>query len=129
MIYKNKNNSVEKVNALDMANTYCEGEGAAVAFIKRNHLKENVIVVSNDTDALLYCLIAANTNKCLNQFWLEINYTSKITRITGCKNKKISEYWDINKLIYCIEERLPNIKNAVLSLEQKSGMEKPIHCF
>ena len=34
MIYKNKNSLVEKVNALDMENTYCEGEGAAVAFIK-----------------------------------------------------------------------------------------------
>ena len=121
MIYKNKNNFVEKVNALDMENTYCEGEGAAVAFIKRNHLKENVIVVSNDTDSLFYCLIAANKrdrvqNKFLNQFWLEINYTSKLTGLSGCKNKRISEYWDINELIYCIEARLPNLKNAALSL-------------
>ena len=80
MIYKNKNSFVEKVNALDMENTYCEGGGAAVAFIKRNHLQENVIVVFNDTDSLFYCLIAANKrdrveNKFLNQFWLEINYT------------------------------------------------------
>ena len=50
LIYKNKNNSVEKVNAQDMEKTYCEGEGAAVAFIKRNYLKENVIVVSSDTE-------------------------------------------------------------------------------
>ena len=81
LIYKNKNNSVEKVNALDMENTYCEGERAAVAFIKQNQLKDNVIVVSNDTDSLFYYLIAANKkdrveNKFLNQFWLEINYTS-----------------------------------------------------
>ena len=32
------------------------------------------------------------------------------------QNKKISEYWDINKLSCCIEERLPTLKNAVLSL-------------
>ena len=45
LIYKNKNNSVEKGNVLDMVNSYCEGEGAAVVFIKRNHLKENATVV------------------------------------------------------------------------------------
>ena len=84
-------------------------------------MKESVIVVSNDTDSLFYCLIAANKrnrveNKFLNHFWLEINYTSKLTRLRGCKNKKISEYWDISELIYCIEARLPDLKSAVLSL-------------
>ena len=121
MIYNNKNNFVEKVNALDMENTYCEEEGAAVAFIKQNHLKENVIVVSDDTDSLFYCLIAADKrdrveNKFLSQFWLDTNYTSKLTGLSGCKNKRISEYWDINEPIYCIEASLPNLKNAVLSL-------------
>ena len=117
MIYKNKNNFVEKVNALDMENTYCEGEGAAVAFIKRNHLKENVIVVSNDTDSIFSCLIATNKmnrveNKFLNQFWLEISYTSKLTGLSRCKNKRISEYWGINELIYCIEARLRYLKKC-----------------
>ena len=107
LIYKNKNNFVEKVNARDMENTYCEGEGASVAF-KQNHLKKNVIFVSNDTVSLFYCLITAIKrdeveNKYLNQFWLGINYTSKLTGLSGCKNKRISEYWDINELIYCIE--------------------------
>ena len=78
-----------------MENTYCEGKRAAVAFIKRNHLKESVIVVSDDTDSLFYCLIAANKrnrveNKFLNHCWLEINYTSKLTELRGCKTKKIS---------------------------------------
>ena len=65
---KNKNNSFEKINALDMENTYCEGEGAAVAFIKQNHLKENIIVVSSDTDSLFYCLIATNKRNRVNKF-------------------------------------------------------------
>ena len=87
LIYKNKNNFVEKVNARDMENTYCEGEGASVAF-KQNHLKKNVIFVSNDTVSLFYCLITAIKrdeveNKYLNQFWLGINYTSKLTGLSG----------------------------------------------
>ena len=52
----------------------------------------------------------------MNQFWLKINYTSKLTELSGSKNRKISEHRDINKLLYCIEERLPNLKNGVLSL-------------
>ena len=39
LTYKNENNSVEQVNALDTGNTYCQGESAAVAFIKRNHFE------------------------------------------------------------------------------------------
>ena len=31
-IYENENHFFEKLNALDMENTYCEGEGATVAF-------------------------------------------------------------------------------------------------
>ena len=36
--------------------------------------------------------------------------------VGGCKNKQMSEYWEINKLICCIEENVPNFKNAVVSL-------------
>ena len=57
-----------------------------------------------------------------------------VTWLSWCKNKRISEYWDINKLIYCIEKRLPNFRNAVLSLvvlylsaesDLTDGMENP----
>ena len=74
-----------------------EGEEAAVGFIIRNHLEENVIVASNDTDALFYCLIAAIkrkriNNKFKNKFWLELHYTSKTTRFSGSKNNLVSEF-------------------------------------
>ena len=49
-------------------------------------------------------------------FWFEILYTSNATRLTDSKNNRVSEYWNINELIYSIEHFLPNIKNPVLSL-------------
>ena len=120
-LYQNKNKIITRINALDMQNTYCEGEGAAVGFIVRNHLQENVMVVSNDTDALFYCMMAANkrdrvSNEFSHEFWLEILYTSNATGLTGSKNNRVSEYWNINELIYSVEHLLPNIGNPVLSL-------------
>ena len=74
-----------------------EVEEAAVGFIIRNHLEENVIVASNYTDALFYCLIAAIkrkriNNKFNNEFWLELQYTSKTTGFSGSKNNIASEF-------------------------------------
>ena len=88
-LYHSRNNETVKINALDLQNTYCEG---AVGFIIRNHLEENVIVVSNDTDASFYCLIAAMKRKRINskfknEFWLELHYTSKTTELCGSKKK------------------------------------------
>ena len=119
-LYQNKNKIITRINTLDMQNTYCEGEGAAVGFIVRNHLQENVMVVSNDTDALFYCMMAANkrdrvSNEFSHEFWLEILYTSNATGLTGSKNNRVSEYWNINELIYSVEH-LPNNGNTVLSL-------------
>ena len=62
-LYHSRNNKTVKINALDLQNTYCEGERAAVGFIIRNHFGENVIVIANDIDALLYCLITAMKRK------------------------------------------------------------------
>ena len=56
-LYKNKNN-ITRINAFHMQNTYCEG--IAVGFNVCNHLQENVVVVSTNTDALFYCMIPAN---------------------------------------------------------------------
>ena len=117
-LYQNKNRIITRINALDMQNTYCEG--GAVGFIVRKHLQENVMVVSNDTDVLFYCIIAANkrdrvSNESSHEFWLEILYTSNATGLTCSKNNRVSEYWNINELIYRIEH-LPNIGNPVSSL-------------
>ena len=57
-LYHSRNNKKVRINALDLQNTCCEGKGAAVEYIIRNYLKENVIVVSNDTSALFYGLLA-----------------------------------------------------------------------
>ena len=106
-----------------MQNKYCKSDGAAVGFIVHNHLQENVIVVSNDTDALFYCMIDTNkrkrdrvSNEFSHEFWLQILYTSNATALAGSKKNRISEYWNINELIYSIEHLLPNIENPVLSL-------------
>ena len=109
---------ITRMNVLGMQNTYCESEGAAVA---RNHLQENVMVASNDADALFYCVIAANkrdrvSNEFSHKFWLELLHTSIATGLTSSKNNRVSEYWNINELIYSIEHLLPNIVNPVLSL-------------
>ena len=117
-LYQNKNRIITRINALDMQNTYCEG--GAVGFIVRKHLQENVMVVSNDTDVLFYCIIAANkrdrvSNESSHEFWLEILYTSNATGLTCSKNNRVSEYWNINELIYRIDH-LPNIGNPVSSL-------------
>ena len=104
-----------------MQNTYCEGGGAAVGFIIRNYLQENVMVVSNDTDAIFFCKIAANkrdrvSNEFSHVLWLETVYASSTTGLACSKNSRVSEYWNINELIYRIENRLPDIQNPVLSL-------------
>ena len=120
-LYHSRNNKTVKINALDLQNTYCEGERAAVGFIIRNHFGENVIVIANDIDALLYCLITAMkrkrmNNELKNEFWLELHHTSKTTGLSGSKKNLVSEFWDINNWIYSIENHLPDVENAVLSL-------------
>ena len=120
-VYHGRNNKTVKINALDLQNTFCEGEGAAVGFIIRNHLGDNVIVVSNVTNALFYCLIVAMKRKRINKkfknkFWLELHYTSKTTRLNRSKKNLVSKFWDINNLIYSIENHLPDVENAVLLL-------------
>ena len=48
-LYQNKNKIITRINALNMQNTYCKGEGVAVGLIVRNHLQDNVMVVK------IYC--------------------------------------------------------------------------
>ena len=89
-LYQNKNNNT-RINALDMQNKYCEREGAAIGFIVRNYLQENVMVVSNDTDAVFYYVIASSKrNRVSNEFSHKFLF------------KIVIEYWNINELIYSI---------------------------
>ena len=72
------------------------------------------------THGLFYCLIAAMKRKRINkkfknEFWLELHYTSKARGLSGSKKNLVSEFWDINNLIYSIENHLPDVENAVLS--------------
>ena len=97
-VYQNKNKIITRINALDVQNTYYEVEGTAVRFIDRNHLQENIIVVSNDTGA---CILPANkrdhvSNEFSLEFWLEIVYTSNATGLIGSKDNRVSEYWNVN---------------------------------
>ena len=73
------------------------------------------------TLTLCFCLIAAMQrkrikNKFKKEFWLEIHYTSKTTGLSEPKKDLVSKFWDINNLIYSIENHLPDVKNAILSL-------------
>ena len=59
-------------------------------------------------------MIAANRrDRVSNEFsyesWLGILYTLNATGLTESKNNKVSEYWNINELIYNIEHLPPNI--------------------
>ena len=97
---QDKNKIITRISALDLQNTYCKGEGAAVGFIVCNHLQENVMVVSKDTDTLFYCMIDANKRDCVSnefnhEFWLETVCKTNATGLTGSKKQqrfRILEY-------------------------------------
>jgi len=52
-------NNSENIASLPSMGTFVEGEGAAAAQVAKHHLHENCLVVSNDTDSLLYMLLAS----------------------------------------------------------------------
>ena len=79
---------------------------------------DNCLFVSNDTDFILYALLAGATRKRENkkftsEWWLEITFTQKKLGLGGTKQNKSSEYWDINNLTYTIGEKLPSGKYPV----------------
>ena len=100
----------------DNVNYFFESEGAATAQLLK-HLDSNQwLLISNDTDAILYALLAGirrprNGNLFINNFWLQLNFMQNKTGVCGTKRDKVSEFWDINKLIYTIEEILGRINN------------------
>jgi len=57
--YESNGNKVIKFSEQSLLNTYVEGEGAAAAQVAKNHLDDNCLVISNNTDSLLYAMLAA----------------------------------------------------------------------
>ena len=120
-VYTNVDNQVIRTNAYERANRYGEGEGAAVAHIARDHPNDNCLIISNDSDAILYSLLAALQRnrvdgKYKSELWLEIVFTQRKTGICGTSNNRVSEFWNINELIYAIETELATLDNAVYSI-------------
>ena len=100
---------------LVMNNEYAEGEGAAVAMLLK-HPDKNWHLTTNDTDGILYALILGisrkrdSNKKFTNEFIVELSYRSNGKG--KIKNRQISEYWDINKMITAIENN-PSLRHTV----------------
>jgi len=108
-------NNSENIASLPSMGTFVEGEGAAAAQVAKHHLHENCLVVSNDTDSLLYMLLASLKRERVNgkyvtQWWLQIPVLKKSV---ACGYKSESEYWDINELIYSIEAKFPTSEHSI----------------
>ena len=106
-----------RIPRIDRENDFCEGEGAAFAPLNRFHTDENCLVISNDSDALMYGLLCGSSRtrskqdgKFKTELWVQLNHTQQKTGICGSKNNKISEFWNINNLIYGIEETFKDEK-------------------
>ena len=122
-----------KSSLTDNVNYSFEGEGAAAAQVLK-HPDSNWLLISNDTDAILYALLAGirrprNGNLFRNNFWLQLNFMQNKTGVCGTQRNKVSEFWDINKLIYTIEERLGRINSkprpfySILSVYLATGSD------
>ena len=95
-----------RIPHINRENDFCEGEGAAFAPLNRFHTDENCLMISNDSDALMYGLLCGSSRTQSKQdgkfktvLWVQLNHTQQKTGICGSKNK-ISEFFNINNLIY-----------------------------
>ena len=75
-----ENEETCKTSLLDGVNWSYEGEGAAATQLLR-HPDKHWLLVSNDTDAILYALLAGikrqrNGNLFKAQFWPQLNFTA-----------------------------------------------------
>jgi len=68
LTYQSNGTEVIKIIDHKLENAYVEGEGAAAAQIAKYHLQDNCFIISNDTDSLLYVLIAALKINLLMKF-------------------------------------------------------------
>ena len=104
-------------------NRFAEGEGSAIAFITKHHKLDNCLIVSNDTDSLIFGILGSmqretKNGKFISEWWLQINYQQK-SKICGVLNGKTSEFWDLNSLIYSIKAKaaeLYGLRNSVLGI-------------
>ena len=84
-----ENGETVKISLEEKMNNYFEGEGAAAKQLVQ-HNKDNCLLISNDTDALLYALLAGvsreRTNQVFeNEFWLQLNFSQTKTDVCGTK--------------------------------------------
>ena len=109
------------ISQFEKANSYAEGEGAAVAQICRDQIIENnnCLIVSNDGDALLYAILAGmqrtrtKEGKFASQVWVQLLSLQQKTSVYGIQKGKASEFGDINALIYCIEAKLKTLDSEL----------------
>lgn len=65
--YINNGQGTIKISLNEEVNRHAEGEGRAVTNLVRNHLDDNCLIVSNDTDSLLYTILAATEERNIYQ--------------------------------------------------------------
>ena len=57
-LFQSNGTRIVKTSLQEQSNAYGEGEGACFAHIVRQHKHDNCLFVSNDTDSILYALLA-----------------------------------------------------------------------
>ena len=84
-LFKNDSTRIVKTSLQEQWNAYGEVEGAYFVHIVRQHKHDNCPFVSNDTDSILFVLLAGATRERQNkkftwEWWLEITFTQKKIR-------------------------------------------------
>ena len=82
-LFQSNGTRIVKTSLQEQSNAFGEGEGACFAHIVRQHKHDNCLFVSNDTDSILYALLAGaarerENKKFTSEWWLEITFTQKI---------------------------------------------------
>ena len=81
-LFQSNGTRIVKTSLQEQSNAYREGEGACFAHIVRQPKHVNCLFVSNDSDSILYALLAVATRerenkKFTSECWLEITFTQK----------------------------------------------------
>ena len=125
-LYVQEKGKTKRIPMFDKANNHAEGEGASFSPIVCQHETENCFIVSNDTDAIIYALLAGiqrprnERHQFKSELWVQIVYSqSNSEEVLGTKKGKTAEFWNINNLIYNIEAKFRakgSIKNPVMEI-------------
>ena len=62
-LFQSNGTRIVKTSLQEQSNAYREGEGACFAHIVRQHKHVNSLFVSNDSDSILYALLAVATRE------------------------------------------------------------------